>query len=121
MRAWMLAVAAVVFVASGLDRPVGDVVLVLAAGMRLAAYIGGTAGELGFLRGFWLDASRRLVWLEDYARAATPASAKSGDISTSEGRSVMPQAWIMRTTTRSAAPDQRPRADSARIIAKERA
>ena len=68
-------IAAVVFVASGLDRPVGDVVLVLAAGMRLAGYIGGTAGELGFLRGFWLDASRRLVWLEDYARDATPASA----------------------------------------------
>jgi len=67
-------IASVVFVASGLDRPVGDVVLVLAAGMRLASYIGGTAGELGFLRGFWLDASRRLVWLEDYARAAQPAS-----------------------------------------------
>ena len=60
-------IAAVVFVASGLDREVGEVVLVLAAGMRLASYIGGTAGELGFLRGFWLDASRRLVWLEDYA------------------------------------------------------
>ena len=67
-------IAAVVFVASGLDRAVGDIVLVLAAGMRLASYIGGTAGELGFLRGFWLDASRRLVWLEDYARDATPAA-----------------------------------------------
>jgi hypothetical protein len=33
----------------------------------------------------------------------------------------MPQAWIMRTTTRSAAPDQRARSASARIIAKERA
>jgi ATP-binding cassette subfamily B protein len=63
-------VAAIVFVASGLDRPVGDVVLVLAAGTRLARYIGATAGELGFLRGFWLDASRRLAWLEDYATAA---------------------------------------------------
>ena len=67
-------IAAVVFVASGLDRPVGDVVLVVAAGMRLASYIGGTAGELGFLRGFWLDASRRLVWLEDYASEAQPES-----------------------------------------------
>ncbi len=45
----------------------GDVALVLAAGLRLAHYIGATAGELGFLRGFWLDASRRLTWLEDYA------------------------------------------------------
>ncbi len=60
-------VGAVVYVASGLDRGVGDVVLVLAAGTRLARYVGATAGELGFLRGFWLDSSRRLVWLEDYA------------------------------------------------------
>ncbi len=60
-------VAAVVYVASGLDRGVGDVVLVVAAGSRLARYIGATAGELSFLRGFWLDASRRLTWLEDYA------------------------------------------------------
>jgi ATP-binding cassette subfamily B protein len=60
-------VAALVYVASGLDRGVGDVVLVLAAGTRLARYIGATAGELGFLRGFWLDSSRRLTWLEDYA------------------------------------------------------
>ena len=63
-------VAAVVYVASGLDRGVGDVVLVVVAGTRLATYMGATAGELGFLRGFWLDASRRLTWLEDYARGA---------------------------------------------------
>jgi ATP-binding cassette, subfamily B, bacterial len=60
-------ITAVVFVATGLDRGVGDVVLVLAAGTRLARYVGATAGELGFLRGFWLDSSRRLTWLEDYA------------------------------------------------------
>ncbi len=60
-------VAAIVYVTNGLDRSVGDTVLVLAAGTRLARYIGATAGELGFLRGFWLDASRRLTWLEDYA------------------------------------------------------
>jgi ATP-binding cassette subfamily B protein len=64
-------VASIAYVVSGLDRTgdqrVGDVVLVLAAGTRLARYIGATAGELGFLRGFWLDASRRLTWLEDYA------------------------------------------------------
>ncbi|MEY2444955.1 MAG: ATP-binding cassette, subfamily bacterial [Ilumatobacteraceae bacterium] len=67
-------VAAVVYVASGLHRGVGDVVLVLAAGTRLARYVGATAGELGFLRGFWLDSSRRLTWLEDYA-AGIDASA----------------------------------------------
>jgi ATP-binding cassette subfamily B protein len=43
------------------------VLLVLAAGSRLSAYIGATVGEIGFLRGIWLDGSRRLAWLEDYA------------------------------------------------------
>jgi ATP-binding cassette, subfamily B, bacterial len=70
-------VAAIVYVATGLDRGVGDVVLVLAAGTRLARYVGATAGELGFLRGFWLDSSRRLTWLEDYA-AGIDASATAG-------------------------------------------
>ena len=60
-------VGAIAFVAAGLDRGVGDVVLVVAAGTRFASYVGATAGELGFLRGFWLDSSRRLTWLEDYA------------------------------------------------------
>src|SRR5262249_8898681 len=31
------------------------------------AYIGATVGEIGFLRGFWLEGSRRMAWLEDYA------------------------------------------------------
>ena len=68
----------------------GDVLLVLAAGARLSAYIGATVGEIGFLRGIWMDGSRRLAWLEDYAasldgdgrpagarRAARRASASS--------------------------------------------
>ncbi|MFM2073281.1 MAG: hypothetical protein RLZZ623_3545 [Actinomycetota bacterium] len=63
-------VLAVVFVSSVIDASVGDVVLVVAAGTRLAGYIGATAGELGFLRGFWMDSSRRLTWLEDYAAGA---------------------------------------------------
>ena len=54
--------------------PAGDVLLVLAAGARLSAYIGATVGEIGFLRGFWMDGSRRLAWLEDYA-ASVAASA----------------------------------------------
>jgi ATP-binding cassette subfamily B protein len=60
-------VGAVVFVSSGLGSPPGDVLLVLAAGSRLSAYIGATVGEIGFLRGIWLDGSKRLAWLEDYA------------------------------------------------------
>ena len=60
-------VGAVVFVSSGLRAPAGSVLLVLAAGARLSAYIGATVGEIGFLRGFWADGSRRLAWLEDYA------------------------------------------------------
>jgi ATP-binding cassette subfamily B protein len=60
-------VGAVVFVSSGLHAPAADVLLVLAAGSRLSAYIGATVGEIGFLRGIWMDGSRRLAWLEDYA------------------------------------------------------
>jgi len=60
-------VGAIVFVSVRLARPPADVLLVLAAGSRLSAYIGATAGEIGFLRGFWVYGSRRLAWLEDYA------------------------------------------------------
>jgi ATP-binding cassette subfamily B protein len=67
-------VGAVVFVSAGLQAAAGDVLLVLAAGSRLSAYIGATVGEIGFLRGIWMDGSRRLAWLEDYA-AALVASA----------------------------------------------
>jgi ATP-binding cassette subfamily B protein len=62
-------VGAVVFVATGLDARASQVLLVLAAGARLSGYIGATVGEIGFLRGIWLDGSRRLAWLEDYAAA----------------------------------------------------
>jgi ATP-binding cassette subfamily B protein len=62
-------VAAVAFVSVGLHAPPGSVLLVLAAGARLSAYVGGAVGEIGFLRGIWLDGSRRLAWLEDYAAA----------------------------------------------------
>jgi ATP-binding cassette, subfamily B, bacterial len=69
-------VGAVVFVSSGLGAPAGSVLLVLAAGARLSAYIGATVGEIGFLRGFWMDGARRLAWLEDYAASV----AASGDL-----------------------------------------
>jgi ATP-binding cassette subfamily B protein len=62
-------VGAIGYVASGLNASPGDVLLVLAAGARLSAYVGATVGEIGFLRGIWLDGSRRLAWLEDYTAA----------------------------------------------------
>jgi ATP-binding cassette subfamily B protein len=78
-------VGAVVFVALRLASPPGDVLLVLAAGSRLSAYIGATVGEIGFLRGIWMDGSRRLAWLEDYAASfvatadrAVPAVVRQG-------------------------------------------
>jgi ATP-binding cassette, subfamily B, bacterial len=78
-------VGAVVFVSSGLGAPASTVLLVLAAGSRLSAYIGATVGEIGFLRGFWMDGSRRLAWLEDYAASLVatadrpvPAMLRSG-------------------------------------------
>jgi ATP-binding cassette subfamily B protein len=67
-------VGSVIFVSSRSGSSAGDVLLVLAAGSRLSAYIGATVGEIGFLRGFWMDGSRRLAWLEDYA-ASLVASA----------------------------------------------
>jgi ATP-binding cassette subfamily B protein len=78
-------VGGVVFVAKGLKSPPQDVLLVLAAGARLSAYIGATVGEIGFLRGIWMDGSRRLAWLEDYAASlvvgtdlAVPERIRSG-------------------------------------------
>jgi ATP-binding cassette subfamily B protein len=62
-------VAAIVFVSSRPGATPGQVLLLLAAGARLSSYVAGTVGEIGFLRGFWLDGSRRLAWLEDYAAA----------------------------------------------------
>jgi ATP-binding cassette subfamily B protein len=64
-------VGAIVFVSFVLDAGPGNVLLVLAAGARLSAYIGATVGELGFLRGFWLEGSKRLAWLEDYTASFT--------------------------------------------------
>jgi ATP-binding cassette subfamily B protein len=67
-------VGAVVFVSYGLGRPPQEVLLVLAAGSRLSAYVGATMTEIGFLRGVWMDGSRRLAWLEDYAAALNAAA-----------------------------------------------
>jgi ATP-binding cassette subfamily B protein len=78
-------VAAVVFISSVLKASPGAVLLMLAAGARLSSYIGAAVGEIGFLRGFWLDGSKRLAWLEDYvaslqlgAGASAPETIKQG-------------------------------------------
>jgi ATP-binding cassette, subfamily B, bacterial len=62
-------VGAIVFVSVGIGASAAQVLLVLAAGSRLSAYVGAAVAEIGFLRGFWMDGSRRLAWLEDYAAA----------------------------------------------------
>ena len=64
-------VGAAVFVAWGIASPPGEVLLVLAAGSRLSAYVGATVGEISFLRGIWMDGSQRLAWLEEYAASLT--------------------------------------------------
>jgi ATP-binding cassette subfamily B protein len=65
---------AVAFVAVVLRGSAGDVLLVLSAGSRLSFYVAATVGEVGFLRGIWMDGSRRLAWLEDYAASLTAAA-----------------------------------------------
>ena len=64
-------VGAIVFVVTRAGSTPGDVLLVLAAGSRLSAYIAATVGEIGFLRGVWMHGSQRLAWLEDYAASLT--------------------------------------------------
>ncbi len=75
---------AVLYVATGLDRPAGDVLLVLAAGAALTRYLGETAKvaqELVFMVG----GAQQLAWLETWAEhqqasgtAACPATLRDG-------------------------------------------
>src|SRR6185437_13003394 len=67
-------VGAIVLVATGNHASASSAVLVLAAGSRLSSYVGATVSEIGFLRGIWMDGSRRLAWLEDYAASAIRAA-----------------------------------------------
>jgi ATP-binding cassette, subfamily B, bacterial len=66
-------VGAIVLTATGKGASAAAAILVLTAGARLSSYVGATVGEIGFLRGIWMDGSRRLAWLEDYAGAAADA------------------------------------------------
>ena len=63
-------VGAITLVATGPHASPASAILVLTAGARLSSYVGATVSEIGFLRGIWMDGSRRLAWLEDYASAA---------------------------------------------------
>jgi ATP-binding cassette subfamily B protein len=67
-------VGAVVFVSVGLKAPAEKVLLVLAAGARLSAYVGAAVGEIGFLRSIWIDGAKRLAWLEDYVASLNAAA-----------------------------------------------
>ena len=62
-------VLAVIFVVYGLEAKAGQTLLLIGAGSRLAGYVSATVGELGFLRGIWMDGSKRLAWLEDFAES----------------------------------------------------
>ena len=101
-------VLGIAWVARGLDRSVGDIVLVVVAGQRLSAYIAQSVTELGFLRGVWLDSSLRLTWLEDYAaaldgaghgRAARPDRRRASASSTCRSGTRAPTGWRWTTST----------------------
>ena len=69
----------------GLRAPIGRYCLCLPPGRACRDYVAATVGEMGFLRGFWMDGSRRLAWLEDYAASFTasedthpPATLRTG-------------------------------------------
>lgn len=62
-------VGAVAWIAHRPGVTAASIVLVLTAGSRLTAYVGSAVGELGFLRGIWLDSAKRLAWLEDFAQS----------------------------------------------------
>ncbi len=74
----------IVLVAAGPHASPASAILVLTAGARLSSYVGATVSEIGFLRGIWMDGSRRLAWLERYASAVAqeadlPAPASIAD------------------------------------------
>jgi ATP-binding cassette subfamily B protein len=91
-------IAAVAFVALRVPARSGDVLLVLAAGSRLSAYIGATVGEIGFLRGIWLEGSRRLAWLSIVTRPCRSVSPKASGSSTSPSPIRAPSASCSKTS-----------------------
>jgi len=77
-------VGAIALTATGKGASPSAAILVLTTGARLSSYVGATVGEIGFLRGVWMNGSQRLAWLEDYAASVArdadlPAPARIGD------------------------------------------
>src|SRR5204863_186227 len=78
-------VAAVVFVTAVLAAPAGSVILVLAAGSRLSAYVAGAVGEIGFLRGSWLDDPAAVAAAVEHAGAGDVVAQLASGIETQLG------------------------------------
>jgi len=78
-------VGAIAITATGPRASTSGAILVLTAGARLSSYLGATVGEIGFLRGTWMDGAQRLAWLEDYAQAVTQHADQPAPESISEG------------------------------------
>ncbi|WP_329571902.1 ABC transporter ATP-binding protein [Kitasatospora sp. NBC_01266] len=78
-------IAAVAYTAAHSADRTGAVLLVLAAGSRLSGYIGQTITQIHFFRTIWLDCSRKLAWLEDYAAKRLVAADRSAPERLSEG------------------------------------
>jgi ATP-binding cassette subfamily B protein len=78
-------VGAIVLVAAGPHAAPASAILVLTAGARLSSYVGATVSEIGFLRGIWMDGSRRLAWLEDYASATAQAADRPAPAAITDG------------------------------------
>ncbi|QUQ62409.1 ABC transporter ATP-binding protein [Kutzneria sp. CA-103260] len=72
----LFGLAYLVAIASVVHQPTA-LLLVLAAGGRLAQYVANTVQTTQFFRTIWLDVSRRLAWLEDYAAAQRDAATQS--------------------------------------------
>lgn len=62
-------VGAAAFVGNAQGASAGEMMLVLVAGSRLSQYVSQAASDMHFFRTIWLDCSRRLAWLENYAAA----------------------------------------------------
>lgn len=78
-------IGAIVFTSTGIGASAPDVLLVLTASSRLSQYVGQTVQEANFLRGIWMDASKRLAWLEDYAAEETDRADRSAPSTLEKG------------------------------------
>jgi len=61
---------------AGRGASAGDVLLLVTAGQRLSMFVAMSIGEIAFIRGTWMEGSRRLAWLEDYATAEAAAGTR---------------------------------------------